>query len=172
MRRVTKEELLSSDSPELILKTKDKKFTFKEKSYSITDDTIHGKGNFIYLEDQSWEPFEGQFSVKDVESIKLNKMGKISENPEVFITTKEREYILKSERSSYWIDNDTIYGKGQSRLIAGQFDGDIGINDAEEIRINKSNIGTTIVLASIPVLILVGIAIIALSIGGPISIMD
>ena len=63
----------NSQVPELLIKTKDKEFIFKneEGSYSVRNDTIYGKGEYRlrYFDNE----FEGAVSVDEAKYIEINK---------------------------------------------------------------------------------------------------
>lgn len=154
MQKITKDDFSPSpDYPKLIVKTNNKEYTFEEGNYSFANDTIYGEGESILIENV-FEPFEGKISLNAVEEIELDEFYNTTEIPVLIIKTNEREYFFKSEESSYSVRNDTIYGKGKSRLrnVKQQFEGAISINDVQEMQFDKFNLVTTIVLASIVVL--------------------
>ena len=154
MQKITKDEFSSSpDYPKLIVKTNNKEYTFEEGNYSFANDTIYGIDESILIENV-FEPFEGKISLNAVEEIELDEFYNSTEIPVLIVKTNEREYFFKSEESSYSVRNDTIYGKGKSRLrnVKQQFEVAISINDVQEIQLDKFNLGRTIVLASIVVL--------------------
>ena len=82
-------------------------------------------------------PFEEKFSVNDVKKITTEKLNNVAETPNLIIKTIDKEYILKNEASSYFVKNNTIYGKGKCRLIniKDRFESIIeaNLNKAEEI---------------------------------------
>lgn len=143
----------SPDYPKLIVKINNKEYTFEEGNYSFANDTIYGEGESIVIENV-FEPFEGKISLNAVEEIELDEFYNSTEIPVLIVKTNEREFFFKSEESSYSVRNDTIYGKGKSRLrnVKQQFEGAISINDVQEIQLDKFNLVTTIVMASIVVL--------------------
>jgi hypothetical protein len=152
MQRVTKEEFSPApDYPELYVKTKDKEYNFQEGHYFFANDTIYGLNKVI-----SFIPFEGQISVNDVEKIQMNKSNNNSDTTELLITTKNKEFIFKSDVSFYSVKNDTIYGVGKyrPRNIDEPFESKvaININDTEEIQIEKFNITSTILWSALAVL--------------------
>jgi hypothetical protein len=149
MQEVTKEEFSPApDYPELYVKTKNKEYTFDEGNFIFNNDTICGEGKIKYINNHL-EPYDGIRSIHDVEDIQTTKSGNI-----LIVKTKDREFVFKNELSSYSIRNDTIYGKGQSRFRynKNQFQGNISLNDVEEIQVNQFNLGATIALVSILVL--------------------
>jgi len=151
MQKVTKGEYSSVPGyPELHVRTKDKQYTFKEDDYYISYDTIYGRGKITILKN-AFEPFEGKISIKDVESIERNESDNNSEVPELLVTTKDTEFIFKSELNSYLVKNDNIYGKGKyrPRYFENTFEGALDFNEAEYIEVNKFNSGATIALISI-----------------------
>lgn len=175
MQKVTKDEFLqASDYPELFVKTKEKEFTFEEKKYFVANDTSYGNGEFTsrIKYDNVFEPFEGKISINDVEKIETDKMNNASDTTNLIVKTKDKEYVFKFEENSYSVRNDTIYGKGNCRIINvdDQFEGAINVNDAEEIQIDKFNLATTIVLASVLVLAIAGIIVMAEGIGKSMSV--
>jgi len=154
IQKITKDEFSSSpDYPKLIVKTNNKEYTFEEGNYSFANDTIYGEGESILIENV-FEPFEGKISVNAVEEIELDEFYNTTEIPVLIVKTNEREFFFKSEESSYSVRNDTIYGKGKSRLRNDNqqhFEVAISINDVQEIQLDKFNLGRTIGLASIVV---------------------
>jgi hypothetical protein len=175
MQKVTEDEFLQAlDYPELYIKTKDKEYSFKEKSYNVSNDTVLGKGEYILKikPENNFEPFEGKIFIKDVDEIKTDSYKSTSDTANLIVLTIEREYIFKFDESTYSVRNDTIYGKGKCRLINidNRFEGmiDISLNDAEEIQIDKFNLATTIVLVSVVVLSIVGVIAIADGVGNSI----
>ena len=151
MQRVTKDEFsLAPDYPALIVILKDKEYIFNEGSYTVSNDTIYGRGEVRLLKNP-FESFKGTIGLSDVESIQMNKSDDNSEIPELLVRTKDKEFIFKSEISSYSVRNDTIYGVGKyrQRIIDEPFDIDatININDTEEIQINKFNLLNTLLIS-------------------------
>ena len=63
----------SSDTTNLIVKTKEREFVFQfeESFYSVKDDTIYGKGKYRFrnVDDQ----FEGAVNINDAEEIETDK---------------------------------------------------------------------------------------------------
>jgi len=63
----------TSDTSNLRVKTEDKEFIFKseERSYSVKNDTIYGKGKYRFrnVDDQ----FEGAVNINDAEEIQMDK---------------------------------------------------------------------------------------------------
>ncbi len=158
IQKITKDDFSPSpDYPKLIVKTNNKEYTFEEGNYSFANDTIDGEGESILIENVL-EPFEGKISLNAVEEIELDEFYNTTEIPVLIVKTNEREFFFKSEESSYSVRNDTIYGKGISRLRnvkQQQFEVAISINDVQEIQLDKFNLTSTIVLASIVVLTVV-----------------
>lgn len=75
MQSISKDKLSSKKSPELCLWTRDKEFKFDEYSYSITNDTLHGKGKYTCTHmDTGWIPFNGKVSLKDAKEIEISKL--------------------------------------------------------------------------------------------------
>ena len=154
IQKITKDDFSPSpDYLKLIVKTNNKEYMFEEGNYSFANDTIDGIYEPILIENV-FEPFEGKISLNAVEEIELDEVNNSTEIPVLIVKTNEREFFFKSEESSYSVRNDTIYGKGKSRLrnVKQQFEGAISINDVQEIQLDKFNLVTTIVLASIVVL--------------------
>lgn len=139
--------------PEMYVKTKDKEYFFEEGDYHISYDTIYGKGEMRVLYNP-FKPFKGSISINDVEDIEINNSFKDSDIPELLVTTEDKEYIFKSEASSYSVSNDTIYGMGKYRLRYSnyEFEGPVYFNEAEYIEIEKFNPAATITLVSVLVL--------------------
>jgi hypothetical protein len=167
MQKVTKDEFLqASDYPELYVKAKEKEFTFKEGKYSFQNDTIYGTGKCLLLKND-YVPFEGRISINDIEQIETDKMNNASDTSNLIVKTKEKEFVFKFEESFYSVKDDTIYGKGKYRFrnVDDQFEGAINLNDAEEIQIDKFNLGTTIALVSVLVLTIVDVIVMADGIG-------
>ena len=153
MQEVTKEEFSPApDYPELIVKTKAKKYAFEEGNYIFTNDTIYGRGEFTLLENP-FKPFVGTISTKNVYDMQMNNSDNNSEITELIIKTMDKEFIFNYELSSYSVRNDTIYGKGKyrPRYDKNQFQGNISLNDVEEIQVNKFNLTATILWSSLAV---------------------
>lgn len=154
IQKITKDDFSPSpDYLKLIVKTNNKEYTFEEGNYSFANDTIDGIYEPILIENV-FEPFEGKISLNAVEEIELDEFYNTTEIPVLIVKTNEREFFFKSEESSYSVRNDTIYGKGKSRLRNDNqqhFEVAISINDVQEIQLDKFNLGRTIGLASIVV---------------------
>jgi len=171
MQKVTKDEFSPSpDCPELIVKTNEKEYSFEEGNYSFKNDTIYGTGHCLLLKND-YLPFEGKISINDVEKIETDKMNNTSDTTNLIVKTREEEYIFKFEESFYSVKDDTIYGRGKyrSRNVDDQFEVAININDAKEIQIDKFNLGTTIVLASVLVLTIAGVIVMRDKVGQSVS---
>ena len=166
IQKITKDDFSPSpDYPELIVKANNKEYTFEEGNYSFANDTIYGEGESILIENV-FEPFEGKISLNAVEEIELDEVNNTTKIPVLIVKTNKREFFFKSEESSYSVRNDTIYGKGISRLRnvkQQQFEVAISINDVQEIQLDKFNLVTTIVLAWIVVSIIVVVIAVATS---------
>ena len=151
MQKVTKEEFSAeTDYPDLYVKTIDREYTFQKGNYVFINDTIYGKGEVRLLENP-FQSFEGTISLNDVENIQRHKSDDNSEVPELLVKTKDKEFIFKSEISSYSVRNDTIYGIGKYRLrnFDEPFESDvaININDTAEIQLNKFNLLNTLLIS-------------------------
>lgn len=171
MQKVTKDEFLQeSDYPELMVKTNEKKFTFEEGNYSFQNDTIYGTGKCLLLKND-YLPFEGKISINNVEKIETDKMNGASGTTNLIVKTKEKEFVFKFEESFYSVRDDTIYGKGKYRFrnVDDQFEVAVNINDAKEIQIDKFNLATTIALASVLVLAIVGVIVMRDKLGQSVS---
>jgi len=145
----------------MYVKTKDKEYFFEEGNYHISYDTIYGKGEMKLL-NNPFNPFNGTISLNDVEDIQINSSDNDSYTSELLVITEDKEYIFKSELSSYSVKNDTIYGKGNYRLryYDNEFEGCVDMKEAEYIEIEKINPTATITLVS--VLVLSAVAIVAM----------
>ena len=149
--------------PEMYVKTKDKEYFFEEGDYHISYDTIYGKGEMKLLSNP-FKPFNGTISFNDVEDMQIISSYNDSDIPELLVITKDKEYIFKTEASSYSVSNDTIYGIGKYRLRYSdyEFEGTVDFNEAEYIEIEKFNPAATITLVSVLVLsVLVIVAMIS-----------
>jgi hypothetical protein len=161
MQRVTKEEFSPApDYPELIAISKDKEYIFNEGSYTVSKDTIYGRSEVRLLKNP-FQSFEGTISLNDVQSIQMNKSDNNSDTTELLVTTKDMEFIFKSEVGFYSVKNDSIYGVGKYR--PRDFDEPfeskvaININDTEKIQIEKLNLTSTILWSALAVLTVVSI---------------
>ena len=164
IQKITKDDFSPSpDYPKLIVKTNNKEYTFEEGNYSFANDTIYGIDESILIENVL-EPFEGKISLNAVEEIELDEFYNTTEIPVLIVKTNEREFFFKSEESSYSVRNDTIYGKGISRLrnVKQQLEVAISINDVQEIQLDKFNLVTTIVLVA-SIVVLTVLAVISVS---------
>ena len=157
MQKVTKEELSPTpDYPKLSVITDEREFTFNQGDYSFKNDTIYGFGKSTLLEN-FYQPFEGKISINDVEKFETVKMYAPLDTGNVFLKTKEKEYVFKYEKNFYSVQNDTIYGKGKFRLINNveePFDSCLGLADVKEIKMEEFNVvGTTLIVAGIVLII-------------------
>ena len=119
MQKITKDEFLqASDYPDLYVKTKDKEYAFEEKSYTVSNETILGKGEYILKikPENNFKPFEGKIFIKDVDEIKTDSYKSTSDTANLIVLTSDMEYIFKFDENTYSVRNDTIYGKGKCRL--------------------------------------------------------
>ena len=87
-----------------------------------------------------------------------------SDYPELLVMTKKNEITFR--QGDYTVRNDTIYGQGTSKTINNieePFDSTLGLTDVEEIQIEEFNVGNTIVLASVTIIIVVGFLTLAIT---------
>lgn len=162
---------------EIYVKTKDsQEYHFSDSNFHIDSDTLYWKEKMFLSKEE--KPFEEKFALGEIKSFQLEK---VIDNYSVMntITVSEYQnieaergkpdeiYLTKYDESKYhfmktdfYIENDTLYGKG--KLLVGareEFVGrTIALSNIESIEVETFNLGNTILLSTG---ILLGVLIIA-----------
>ena len=163
---------------EIYVKTKDnQEYHFTESNFYIENDTLYGKEKLLLSKEDV--PFEGKFAFGEIQSIQLEDFGqnyttlmtvsqyqKIeaeSGKPDEIYLTKNDSTKYHFMKNDYYIDNDTLYGKG--KMILGereqQVDRKIALSNIESIEVDSINSLTTslIVLGIVAIGFIVGFLI-------------
>ncbi|MGB5848245.1 MAG: hypothetical protein WBH40_07155 [Ignavibacteriaceae bacterium] len=143
---------------EIKVVTKDfREYHFYDSGYYIHNDTLYGKVSVKEL------PLEGKFAYWEIESIQLEnfdwykpslisvaELKKIEEETgkpdEIYLTKYDstRYHFMKND---YYIEKDTLFGKGYLILDKEQpLDRKIDFSNIESIEVEKLNWGNTILL--------------------------
>ena len=123
-------------------------YNFLHKGHYIENDTLYGKISVTEL------PFEGKFAFGKIKSIQIgsdfypvSKYQKIeadSGKPYVIYLTKNDFTIYQFMKNDYYIENDTLYGKGKLILDDEELiDRSIALSDIESIQYEYLNVLTT-----------------------------
>ena len=147
-------------SDEIRIITKDsEEYHFSESNFYIENDTLYGKGALLQSEEE--QPFEGRFAFGEIESIQWEVVGqnyttlmtasqyqKIeaeSGKPDEIYLTKNDSTKYHFAKDDYYIENDTLYGKGKLLLRDGEQlrDRIIALSDIESIEVESLNWLTT-----------------------------
>jgi hypothetical protein len=111
---------------EIYVTTKDyKEYHFLNSNFYIENDTLFGKAKVIVSE----LPFEGKFALEDIETIQVEYFAFEYSSPTTVSQYHKIEaengkpdeiYLIENDneryhfiQSDYYIENDTLYGKGQ-----------------------------------------------------------
>ncbi len=155
---------------EIYVKSKDsQEYHFSDWNFYIENDTLYAT-EILFLSEEEL-PFEGKFAFGEIESIQLeyfdqkyptmiSQYQKIEaergKTDEIYLTkTDDTKYHFM--KTDYYIENDTLYGKG--KLLLGdreqQLDRKIALADIESFQVDQINIITTAGLV-IGILIIIG----------------
>jgi hypothetical protein len=161
---------------EIKVKTKNsQEYHFTESDFFIHSDTLYGKISVNEV------PFEGKFSLSEIESIQLLTpdrnllFASVSEylkseaengKPD-FIYTKlgsNRYHFMKND---YHIEDDTLYGKGKLLLFGQEelIERKIALSDIQSFEIDSFNLTNTILLGLGIVVFLTAVAVVAFILG-------
>jgi len=161
----TYNQIEEKDKPDDIrITTKDpQEYHFLKSNIYIKNDTLYGKGEMIFGDNE--KPFEGKFALTEIKSIQFEsfesypippklsvsdfqKIKKESGDPDKIYITKTDFTYYQFIKPNYYIENDTLYGKGKSILNykKKQFEGKIALSNIESIEVENFNMGNTIIL--------------------------
>ena len=132
--------------------TKDnQEYHFSYLNYYIENDTLYGKISVKEL------PFEGKFAFGEIKSIQIGsdfyavsqyqKIEAESGKPYVIYLTKNDRTIYQFMKNDYYIENDTLYGKGKLILNEEELlDRNIALSHIESIEVENFNLAHTITM--------------------------
>ena len=162
---------------EIFVTTKDfQEYHFSDSNFYIENDTLYGK-RILFLSEEEL-PFEGKFALGEIESIQLEEFGQkypttISQyqkieaergKPDEIYLTKYDNTRYHFMKNDYYIENDTLYGKG--KLLLGdreqQLERKIALADIASFQFDEPDgmktallvVGSVIVVAGILIAIL------------------
>jgi hypothetical protein len=155
---------------EIYVKTIDsQEYHFSDSDFYIKNDTLYGK-EILFLSEEEL-PFEGKFAFGEIESIQLEDYGQkypttISQyqkieaergKPDEIYLTKYDSTKYHFMKNDYYIENDTLYGKGKLLLSDREqlFERKIALSDIVYFELDQINVITTAGLV-IGILIAIG----------------
>ena len=163
---------------EIYVKTKDiQEYYFSESNFNVENDTLYGTGKLL----RSTEAitFEERISISEIDSIELYYFGQkyptlvtVSQYQKIEAESGKADeiYLTKNDstkyhfmKNDYYLENDTLYGKGKFLPIEKDqpFEGNIALTEVESIKIETYDTMLSI-LGMTPVVIIVAAATIAL----------
>jgi hypothetical protein len=118
---------------EIFIKTKDfQEYHFSDSNFYIEGDTLYWKEKVLISKKE--KPFEGKFTLGDIESIQVekiaqnysvvttmtiseyqNKLAESGKPDEIYLTTSNSSRY-RFEKNDFYIEGDTLYGKGKLLL--------------------------------------------------------
>jgi len=151
-----------------------KEYHFSNSNFYVHNDTLYGKEKFL----SKGQPFEGKFAFWEIESIQLEDFSQkdltlmpISQYQKIEVENGKPDeiYLTKFDstryhflRNNFYIEDDTLYGKGKlllgdrEELIERKF----ALSEIELIEVENLNLGNTIALSAGITLGLLGVALI------------
>ena len=163
---------------EIYVKTKDShEYHFLESNFNVENDTLYGTGKLL----RSTEAitFEERISISEIDSIQLYYFGQkyptlvtVSQYQKIEAESGKADeiYLTKNDstkyhfmKNDYYIENDTLYGKGKFLPIEKDqpFEGSIAFTEVESIKIETYDTMLSI-LGITPLAIIIAAASIAL----------
>ena len=163
---------------EIYVKTKDiQEYNFSESNFNVENDTLYGTGKLL----RSTEAitFEERISISEIDSIELYYFGQkystlvtVSQYQKIEAESGKADeiYLTKNDstkyhfmKNDYYIENDTLYGKGKFLPIEKDqpFEGNIALTEVESIKIETYDTMLSI-LGITPLAIIIAAASIAL----------
>jgi hypothetical protein len=136
--------------------TKDsQEYHFSKSNFYIENDTLYGKG--ISLPGYEELPYEGKFAFEEIESIQtehfsvpvsgFQKIEAKSGKPDEIYLTKLDSTRYHFMKDDYYIENDTLYGKGKLIIEKGQqLNRKIALSEIESIEVESFNTLNTYLL--------------------------
>jgi hypothetical protein len=165
-------QIEQEDKPdEMLVISKDgQEYHFSYSNYYIENDTLYGKVSVKEL------PFEGKFAYSEIKSIQVEsvfytvsqyqKIEAESGKPYVIYLTKNDFTIYQFMKNDYYIENDTLYGKGKLILDDEELiDRSIALSDIESIQYEYLN-GLTTTALVLGVIVVIVIIVAAESMSG------
>ena len=148
-------QIEDEDRPdEMLVISKDgQEYHFAESKFYFESDTLYGMARVKGL------PFEGKFAFEEIESIQFKVVGQnftsihsVSQYQKIEAESGKPDeiYLINNDftryqfmKNDYYIENDTLYGKG--KLMDGEelLDGKIALSDIESIQYEYLNVLTT-----------------------------
>lgn len=91
-------------------------------------------------------------------TITKEELNQAEEYNNLQVITKNK-YVYEFDEGNYTIGEDSIYGSGNLKLIKGKkvyenYEGSIKFENVEKVRMDKLDLGTTILVIAIPVIII------------------
>ncbi len=142
------------------------KYHFLKKGHYIENDTLYGKVSVKEL------PFEGKFAFGEIKSIQILPFGyAVSHYQKIEAESGKPDeiYLKKNDftkyhfmKNDYYIENDTLYGKGKLILDEEELlDRNIALSHIESIQFEYvDGIATTfLVLSTVLIIVLIGLAV-------------
>ena len=163
---------------EIYVKTKDiQEYHFSESNFNVENDTLYGTVKLL----RSTEAitFEERISISEIDSIQLYYFGQkyptlvtVSQYQKIEAESGKADeiYLTKNDstkyhfmKNDYYIENDTLYGKGKFLPIEKDqpFEGNIALTEVESIKIETYDTMLSI-LGITPLAIIIAAASIAL----------
>jgi hypothetical protein len=168
---------------EIYVKTKDiQEYYFSESNFNVENDTLYGTGKLL----RSTEAitFEERISISEIDSIELYYFGQkyptlvtVSQYQKIEAESGKADeiYLTKNDstkyhfmKNDYYIENDTLYGKGKFLPIEKDqpFEGSIAFTEVESIRVETYDRWMTVLLST-PIAMIAVIGIAFLLVGKP-----
>ena len=163
---------------EIFVKTiYNKEYHFADPNFYIENDTLYGTGKLL----RSTEAitFEERISISEIDSIQLYYFGQKYPTPVTVSQYQKIEaesgkadeiYLTKNDstkyhfmKNDYYIENDTLYGKGKFLPIEKDqpFEGNIALTEVESIRVETYDTTQTL-LIWVPLGSIIGLGILVL----------
>ena len=164
---------------EIYVKTKDyREYHFSDSNFYIENDTLYGIA--ILLSGEEGLPFEAEFAFWEIESIQTENYGHMtvstyqmieaeSGKPDEIYLTKYDNTRYHFIKNDYYIENDTLFGKGkliidreQQFIGEKQSDRKIALSEIESIKFESLNeVNTLLYMGSITVVVVIAIILLS-----------
>jgi len=173
---------------EIYVKTKDsQEHHFSESNFNVENDTLYGTGKLL----RSTEAitFEERISISEIDSIELYYFGQkyptlvtVSQYQKIEAESGKADeiYLTKNDstkyhfmKNDYYIENDTLYGKGKFLPIEidQPFEGNIALTEVESIRVETYDKWMTVLLVTpIATIAVIGILVLIASATGGLKV--
>lgn len=98
------------------------------------------------------------FGCYSYHTISKEELNQAEEYSDLQVITKNK-YVYEFDEGNYTISEDSIYGSGNLKLIKGKkvyedYEGSIKFQDVDKLRMDKLDLGTTILVIAVPVIII------------------